>query len=78
MRPLPARREIVDSGRIELDAVDQDVPALAVPPDDGHALTLGGVQPIRDSGFEALIKKRDLEVVAHPTINSDERDGARA
>ncbi len=74
MRLLLVREQIIDSGCVQRYAVDQDVPALAMSSYDRHDLTLRRVQPICDSGLEALIKKCDLEVVTHATVNGDERD----
>src|SRR4029453_17328731 len=67
------RQKIIDTGCVKRRTVDQDVATLTVPTDYGDGLALGGVQPVRDSGLETLLKKRHLEVVSHATVDGNER-----
>ena len=68
--------QVADARRVEADAVDQDVAALAVAADDGDLLAAVPVEPAGDRGLEPLAVQRHLEVVAHAAVDGDERDRA--
>src|SRR3954447_2218829 len=74
----PGRRDgeyVADARRVEADALDEDVAALAVTADDGDLLA-GGLEPSGEAGLEALVEQRHLQVVAHAAVDGDERDVA--
>src|SRR5207344_2736641 len=64
--------EVADNRVGERDSLDQHVTALAVPADEVAGLPRR-VEAAEDPGLEALAEQRDLQVVAHPAVDGDER-----
>ena len=57
--------------------MDQDVAALAVPPDQRGTVVAAASRRPRIARLEPLVEQRDLEVVAHAAVDGDERVAPR-
>ena len=71
----PGRRDgdqVADARRVEADAVDEHVAALAVAAHERDVLAVGRLEPVGDPGLEALVEERDLEIVAHAAVDGHE------